>query len=453
MDSEIIKHKKMKKIFKIPLIIIGCLIIFILSLGCFIYFFDGNTYNIYNDIIDETFIKIQVGVNNMPDKMKSSGNLKLEMSGENLTSYEESLIDIINDISFEYLIEEDSVSKKGNVNVETKYNNEELLNLFVNFIDKDVFLKIPSLYDKAIKGNEDIYYVSIGKDELSNALEEIKKIIQKNLKSEYFDKEKITLKINNKSILTTKHILDISNTELYEFEKSVVDDIKYNDILLDILSKTNNIDKNEVINKLNSLRNELEVTEDFIKIELYVNLFSKKLERISLVDSEESLIFTRKSDMYEIRNTINDLTTYIGNIKITEDGTRIIIDYDEVLLDMEMENSNLNIKLKDNDCTLNSNMSFKDEKISYLYEISVMVDGVAMKITLDGVAEEIPKISDKIISNYIKIDEVTEEDYLKIYENLYKNETLLKLITDISVIFEEYYSNQGMLNDFFGSTF
>ena len=453
MDSEIIKHKKMKKIFKIPLIIIGCLIIFILSLGCFIYFFDGNTYNIYNDIIDETFIKIQVGVNNMPDKMKSSGNLKLEMSGENLTSYEESLIDIINEISFEYLIEEDSVSKKGNVNVETKYNNEELLNLFVNFIDKDVFLKIPSLYDKAIKGNEDIYYVSIGKDELSNALEEIKKIIQKNLKSEYFDKEKITLKINNKSILTTKHILDISNTELYEFEKSVVDDIKYNDILLDILSKTNNIDKNEVINKLNSLRNELEVTEDFIKIELYVNLFSKKLERISLVDSEESLIFTRKSDMYEIRNTINDLTTYIGNIKITEDGTRIIIDYDEVLLDMEMENSNLNIKLKDNDCTLNSNMSFKDEKISYLYEISVMVDGVAMKITLDGVAEEIPKISDKIISNYIKIDEVTEEDYLKIYENLYKNETLLKLITDISVIFEEYYSNQGMLNDFFGSTF
>ena len=441
MDSELIVDRKMKKVFKIPLIIIGSLIIFIIGVGCFIYFYDGNTYNIYNKIIDEMFLLIDDEVDNIVDKRKSTGEISLEITGENLTASEESLMSIFNDLSINYIIEEDAVNEKANVNLETKYNNEELLSAYVNFIGKDVFFKIPSLYDKAIKSNEDVYLVSLSKKDIKIILNEFKKIIQNSLKEEYFYKEKVSLKINNKKILTTKHVLDIDSTELYELKKSIIDDIKSNDNLLDILAKINSIDKNEVVSILNSLRDELNVTEDFVKVELYINLLTKDVEKLSLIDSVNNLVFTRKNEMYEFTNVIDDETKILGNISYDDDNVRLLIDYDGVLLDIVVSDDNLKLKLIENESIMNVNISSKDDKINYLYELSVLTDdNLNVKVSMQGVTEEVSKISDKILSKYVMLDEITEEDYLKIYEKLYNNNVLLNLIMDITAIYENYYS-------------
>ena len=56
MDS-VEKHKKikMKSIFKIPLIIISCLVVAVIGFGVFMYINDGNTFEIYNTVIDTAF--------------------------------------------------------------------------------------------------------------------------------------------------------------------------------------------------------------------------------------------------------------------------------------------------------------------------------------------------------------------------------------------------------------
>ena len=276
-------------------------------------------------------------------------------------------------------------------------------------------------------------------------MEEFKLIIKNNLKEEYFSKEKDVLKINDKDVYVTKHTLEIKAKELFDLEKKIIDDIKDNDKIITVLADIYGIDKNEMINNLNSYRNELEYDEKLnLKVELYINIFTKKIERISFVDEESIIITKNDKNNYVITNDVNEISNIIGNIKIDDNEFVLSVTYDDVKLDYEVLGNDVNVKLESEGLIIAGNVTNKDGKINVLYELIYEEDGMKLKVSMDGVIEETEEVSDKIINDYVIMDELTDEDYLSIYENLYSNETLMNLVADVFKIYENIYTNENI---------
>lgn len=445
MDS-VEKHKKikMKSIFKIPLIIISCLVVAVIGFGVFMYINDGNTYEIYSTIIDKVFNSIVTNLDNGLETIKANGNIILEMSSDNLNAEEQSLMEIINDINIKYDIESSTKDKKTNVNLTAKYKDDDLLTIYGNIIEESTYIKIPTIYDKTIKANE-FDAVFVDNKEILTLMEEFKLIIKNNLKEEYFSKEKDVLKINDKDVYVTKHTLEIKAKELFDLEKKIIDDIKDNDKIITVLADIYGIDKNEMINNLNSYRNELEYDEKLnLKVELYINIFTKKVERISFVDEESIIITKNDKNNYVITNDVNEISNIIGNIKIDDNEFVLSVTYDDVKLDYEVLGNDVNVKLGSDGLIIAGNVTNKDGKINVLYELIYEEDGMKFKVSMDGVIEETEEVSDKIINDYVLMDELTDEDYLSIYENLYSNETLMNLVADVFKIYESIYTNENI---------
>lgn len=431
------KKIKVRKKFVIPLVIIAILLIGLVGIFGFLYLNVGSAKDIYFSVLDNTNEFINESLDEAKEIIENplsiGGDLKIDMVTNDLEMKE--LVEILNNVDLSYKIETDYKEKKANYDLDATYEDGNLINLGLNVKNDEVFVNLGSLFNKDIRfSGEDteivwnVYDYDNYKIIVDEAFKELKNV----LKDEYFSTGKELVKINDKNVFTSKYTIDLSGKDIYDIEISLYDNLKNNDKYLEAFAKMSGISKNEVINELNSYRNEVVQDDSMsLKITTYVNLFSKKIVKVSIDDSGSitNIVYSNKNS-YDILEE----NSIVGSLEIKDDLIKLEYNYGEDNIVMEITEDDFNFNYGVGTNKINLNMTMKADKYSYLCEIVVKEDEVDAKISIDGVMENVTNITEKINNNYVDYDKLSDEDYMNMYQGVYQNQTLMTFIQDLSSI-------------------
>ncbi len=356
---------------KIFLIVIGIAILFVLGYFCFYVkapdvIFKEKINNLYSLFINE---------NNNEDTYSIDYSYKLNLESDN--EYYKEIFKLINDMTFNLNVEADNINKIVNMNIKTKYQEKDFLDIDLNVADKKTYIYLNNIYDKYINiSSEEINTVTTSID-TKTFISEMKNAFFDALKEEYFTKEKAKIKVNNKELSVTKNILTIDKSNKNAIISDIKDYINNSEKLESVIPKVFNMNKNDFINSI-----EETVSDEAVTITVYTGIIN---EFVGI--SIES------------------------NIKI----------------DAVIDNNICYFTLTNGETIYNATLEYEKESDKQNITISTEIDSVKIKVIMCFKEKYNVKVDQKIPVNTISIEDLTDEDVNTIINKFMENEQIKEI--------------------------
>ena len=394
------KHKFLKIFFAI--LLIGAI-----GIGGYFLYQEkfNNPKNIVKNILENDKMSFETILNNdnKVDKYKINGIMKIDA---NLDEESKSVTDIIKNIDLQFSGEIDTTNSIANVDINTKYKDEKLLDLNMYYEKNIAYLLLKDVYDKYLKlNNKQDNIDETLKEEITKSINDLKinindiKVIINSLGNAFkeeimnydFKQESIVITIDGKEQSVLNNYVILKNNDFYKLASDIIKNIS-ND--KDVISALNNLLGQDSKIFLTTFSNELN-KNNFVgtyRINFYTdkNIFNKKL--ISLRQEITQNNITTLFNIDKIQDGIIISTNTLGisyGIKIVRNSS----------------NFNLEINMGAMEMNININISMNYEKI-----------------------DEVKKVD---VSKNKDIDKLTEEEKKQIEEKLSNNEALKKIINKI----------------------
>lgn len=407
-------------------IIISLVIIFVIGLiGMgYIYYTKNKTQNIYYQTIDqlgEALYKIFDNENSKP--LKGTGTI--EFSGTTNSQELQEMFKILNKTKINMDLEMDQEAQKGNLLYDILYDEKTLLkaNLLLN--KNEMYCNLDNLYEKDIRLFKGLSDQNIWNDyskDYKIIIQELKEILKDSLKKEYFSKESVSINIDNHKEKVIKHTLKLTSKDLEDIQKEMLNKIKDNDKLIEALSNISNKSKNSIISKLNEYKVE-PTTKNNVVSEIYLDTKKELVKMVIKIDEDELIIEKIKNNEYIIKSNDNN----IGTIVETEKETKIVLIDEEtnttinIEIGKNKEKNIFNIKIAISNVVLSFEINSSKDKVNGEINVIVPDYNFDFKINFNMNIKEVSKVEVRDVKNYIDIDEMTDEDFNKITENLINN--------------------------------
>lgn len=407
-------------------IIISLVIIFVIGLiGMgYIYYAKNKTQNIYYQTIDQlgdALYKIFDNENSKP--LKGTGTI--DFSGTTNSQDLQEMFKILNKTKINMDLEMDQQNQKGNLLYDILYDEKTLLkaNLLLN--KNEMYCNLDNLYEKDIRLFKGLSDQNIWNDyskDYKIIIQELKEILKDSLKKEYFSKESVSINIDNHKEKVIKHTLKLISKDLEDIQKEMLNKIKDNDKLIEALSNISNKSKNSIISKLNEYKVE-PTTKNNVVSEIYLDTKKELVKMVIKIDEDELIIEKIKNNEYIIKSNDNN----IGTIVETEKETKIVLIDEEtnttinIEIGKNKEKNIFNIKIAISDVVLSFEINSSKDKVNGEINVIVPDYDFDFKINFNMNIKEVSKVEVKDVKNYIDIDEMTDEDFNKITENLINN--------------------------------
>ncbi len=407
-------------------IIISLVIIFVIGLiGMgYIYYAKNKTQNIYYQTIDQlgdALYKIFDNENSKP--LKGTGTI--DFSGTTNSQDLQEMFKILNKTKINMDLEMDQQNQKGNLLYDILYDEKTLLkaNLLLN--KNEMYCNLDNLYEKDIRLFKGLSDQNIWNDYYKDykiIIQELKEILKDSLKKEYFSKESVSINIDNHKEKVIKHTLKLISKDLEDIQKEMLNKIKDNDKLIEALSNISNKSKNSIISKLNEYKVE-PTTKNNVVSEIYLDTKKELVKMVIKIDEDELIIEKIKNNEYIIKSNDNN----IGTIVETEKETKIVLIDEEtnttinIEIGKNKEKNIFNIKIAISDVVLSFEINSSKDKVNGEINVIVPDYDFDFKINFNMNIKEVSKVEVKDVKNYIDIDEMTDEDFNKITENLINN--------------------------------
>lgn len=366
-----------------PVVVVIFVIIALLGLA----FFGGKYYlaskNNIKIFMNDYFSKLEgnIGKNNT-----ISGNFSINIKGDT-NSKEGNIYKILNnlDLSIDYGI--DVKEKITNIDVNTNYYSDKLLNINTYIENNNIYLYSNDLYNKYIKvknnNNSDSTKDNITNEDYKVIINSISTATLESLKEEYFTKT--WTKLDGKNVNKVELLLD--NNRIKAINESIINNLKSNNNFIDSFGKL--IDKKtmEVKELLDKELEEVNNNEyNDIKISLYTKL--TKFVRLEIINDENKII-VKSSDKNIDFEVIDNDNTYNGTIKIDSNNT----------------GTSYNINIKDNnnlEIKINSTIKYNED------------------------------VEKKDTTNSILLEDITDKEYQEIINKISDNKAFKKISEDIN---------------------
>ncbi len=407
-------------------IIISLVIIFVIGLiGMgYIYYAKNKTQNIYYQTIDqlgEALYKIFDNENSKP--LKGTGTI--DFSGTTNSQDLQEMFKILNKTKINMDLEMDQQNQKGNLLYDILYDEKTLLkaNLLLN--KNEMYCNLDNLYEKDIRLFKGLSDQNIWNDyskDYKIIIQELKEILKDSLKKEYFSKESVSINIDNHKEKVIKHTLKLTSKDLEDIQKEMLNKIKDNDKLIEALSNISNKSKNSIISKLNEYKVE-PTTKNNVVSEIYLDTKKELVKMVIKIDEDELIIEKIKDNEYIIKSNDNN----IGTIVETEKETKIVLIDEEtnttinIEIGKNKEKNIFNIKIAISNVVLSFEINSSKDKVNGEINVIVPDYDFDFKINFNMNIKEVSKVEVRDVKNYIDIDEMTDEDFNKITENLINN--------------------------------
>lgn len=381
-------EKKPKKKGLIIFIVILAIILLALGGGYAYLKITNKPEKLFGKLIDEAF--------ELKEDVKS---YRMELGiAASVNTDNENLKAIIEGLNVKSITEIDLNKKIFNENLKISHEDNSIIDLNALIENDKAYIYSKDLFSKYIQIPEedvgDLKNVFTQTDTDNKALEkDFKQILKDELKPERLSQENVTL--NGKR--TTKSTLKLTAKETLELTNKV-------------LSKAYDYTKEENLKTLieeidTTIKDEEYNSKDYIEITLYTQGLKSELVKaeINVVD----------------------------------------MDYEEIVLLLEI---NIETKNKYEIRVLSNEESTKKEEAAEMFTVKVHLEDehngtIKVKINIDedssiiirmNVKEEInPTIENRDVQNSVNMNELTELDYMEIYNNLQKNEILYNIFLSL----------------------
>lgn len=429
-----------KKSSKLPiLIVLLLLIILLLGVGYF-YFFRKNNLNpkdVFVMGIDKAnnyaLSTIDAFDKNINSASKTSNKMTFDINTDDPSFT--AVKNILNKFELNFDSEVDYNNKIMNINLGAKYNSKELLSTKLSIDNNVSYIDLGYLLNKVIKadltGFEDVWEIK-DLNSYKTIVNEVTKIIKNNLKDSYFSNEKNVYK------------MEIKQDELKIFISNIIEEIKTNDNIMNILVDLMKSNRSEIETQLDKYKNEFNVNSALV-IEVTLNKINE-VEKLSIGESNK-VVFEKNNEKYNVLVIENGNSNNIGTLTINNDYFEIRFNVEESTIEIKFDNR---FNKKDYLINISNNCtnSLDESCISGSVSLSLKESENKGDITLNVVISEFNTtviVSDKyeitenaIVSkptydNAVKIDSLNDSDMDAIYKNLLNNEGVQEVIKDLGL--------------------
>lgn len=382
--------------------ILAIIFIAIILIGVFLYSNSKSSANSIftkqiNDTIDSAFGKEVEEYKTLDSTVSITGNLQTQNE-----DYKQ-LADILNTSKISLNVKSDLNEKTEYIGLDVDVQNENLIkgNVYYTNNDKNLYIFVNELFDKYFKANiNDVDEDGELKDLLDSAfeqnstlaeksnIEKIKKIlkdeINSKLKDEYFSQ--------NKEDGITKSTLKLTLGELTNIISEICNDLQNNEDFLNCYQDPSQV-KTMLAELASTVNSEMNDVKDLnVEITLHTKgIFSQELVKleISITDNVDTVTLNI--------NKIDD-NNYEFNVNIVSNENNITANIDTFKGTLKVEEVDKNTK------KVTINVDVPD-----LGNVTLNID-VSYKIN-----ETIEPVD---VSNNVDINQLSEDDYTKIYSNL-----------------------------------
>lgn len=404
--SEPIKEKvddKPKKKSKATTLFLVLVLVILVLAGVFFYFYKLTApKQIFNKAIDKVFT-----MNN--EKIKEFKTADMTVDFDMLIQSEQlegnPIVEFLNNLSFNLNTKVDTTNKKSIISFDTTYRDSELLKGSVYTKDSDAYVYLDNVYDKYIHTTFDetstAYEVNDTTKEIKIVMEELQNELKNTLDSKYLTRE--IKKYNGEYVTIATLKFDKKSNEEY-FDK-LISSLSNNDKFFTNLSAVTGEDTLTLKQNLkDTLTGEEELSETYnLEISIYTNLLNGKIVRVELneKDKDDFSIELDINESYEFKIKINE-QSYTAKLNIMKDDLDVYV---------------LNIK---NDQTMDS-----------------------VEFTLKFKLEYDKEIADIDVTNSVNLEEIPEEEFISIYENILSKDGIIKILE----LFPKEEPNEEIYND------
>jgi len=441
-------QKKSKAI--IPIVLIA--IIVIASIGGFLLL-KPTPKKIYSTIIDKSFDSLLKVMNN---DMYTSNTVTTEFSIKPILKtidqeYKE-VFDLISSIDINGKYQIDYVNKSIVLNLDSKYNNKDMLKGNAYIANEKMYLNIDEMNDRYItedlEGFNEVFETLKYQKDIKIIIEELKNAINKSLKDEYFKSEKVKMNVNGKQSSVNKITLLLNYDNTMDLTRGILTNLKSNNKFLDSYvnlmksgSALNNaiiteVTKEDIIREIDKMIKKTEEEPISKEGDIIINLYTKGL-KADFVGAEAVIQSNNKEAKISLINDKKNI--YTLTIKSPEE---------EFTLPIKEENDTYTFEYNQGSNMLTGSANFKTND----YKLEITTSGVSVKINyketndfimttakVNAFGTEIGleatttiKFNESItlptFNNTVKFEDITEEEQLNILSKLMEKEGLKQLI-------------------------
>lgn len=372
-------------------------LIVLVVLGC--YYHATNPMTILKRTINSSYELLEKNLSKsnveIEDNFSINGNLKFKTNAE-LGELSE-----LQNYNYDFNINYNSKEEIMKFTLGMNDKEKDIIHANLYQIKEKQYIELPKIFEYLLEIDASDYNNIWNQTEWNYDSEDIKIIIQKikdaflnSLDENYIEREKTDIKINDATVKTTKisYLLDEENQK--RTLEYIINHLTEDDTFKETVSKIGNISEEEVIKQLEEIQKNYKYTDEE-KINIFTEGLNQNVIRISFVSNNKNVL-TYINYQNEISLEIEDWFITIN--ELTEE--EIDFNYSN-----KIEKINGKIKMTNN-----------DTKTNVFMEINTSETNTYIDLELSIKTDEKIEIPDT--SNAKKIDQLTNEEQLKIFENL-----------------------------------
>ncbi len=337
--------------------------------------------------IDRIFEQVQVqeDINSFLENV----NVKTNLRSDNKVIAE--TLNILNHMNMNFKAGIDYNTHEIRMSMDSNYNEETLLNSDASIMQDGFYINVEDIYNKTIliPINKYNYLVSslFDQNNIKIILKSLNMAINDSLQDKYFSQKEVEMNLNDKNVKVNKNTLALSKQNLSNIIDSIKNSLLNNDEFLNSLSSVFNKNVEEIKEDISNINTD--ILEEIVTISLYTQDNQVIGFEVARTSADLSFLVLKNDEFnysYELKSYMN---TYKGNIVVNK---------------------------KDNNTDLE--ISINHENINGTISIDVTTD---KNVILDDFKKE----------NIIKIDEISDQERVDIFNNLQKIPSIRLLIKDL----------------------
>ncbi|MCM1371160.1 MAG: zinc ribbon domain-containing protein [Clostridium sp.] len=443
------KKNKSNKGLKIALIIAGILVIAVVGFFLVTKFILFTPKNLFNKGIEKLYSGIENSANikeseKYKDKIvniKANSKFDLYVNDDYLESNIQPILNILNDIKISTDQTIDTKTSEFNL-ISTLSNDAGKLSIGIISNENGIYYKLNDLYDKYLYlDTKDITngltnVNTFNQEDFNYAKDKIKEIFMSTLDDSKFEESDANLKLNDNDENVKAISYKIDEREQKRIYKEVISKIKDDSKLMEILTKMSGLSKEELIDNMN----ESNISDDFGDAVITLKIYTKGLFNdivgysLTFKEDDESIeiLYTTYNKIDELKIKSNGMTLFksVTEKESKEESTTTI-----TLLTLT---GTIKEVTKDKETTLTANLNEATTGLKFNFEIKSGTEdkgdmniNASLKIKDDLVFEAkisgdfetsiLDKMEDVNTSNYVNIEDLSEEDGIALLESIQNN--------------------------------
>ncbi len=446
MDNQDVIVTSKKCSFRFIYVIASVVILLVLAAISY-YLYLSKPINTYKKLINTAYEKFEEGLEKYDDfnifekSLTYDYDISIDSNIDELNEYldESYHISMNTDLQDKYL--------DANVKLVNK-NNEAGIKVALN--DDTVYLQSKELYKDIIKASigdefdwDLLNDLNLSKDNIEIVIKTIKNELIKSLNKDYFTKEKDNITINDKEVKVNKISYEIDDEVYAEMMDQITDNLKDNDEFIDALKELTSASKNDIIDILNSMTEDIEF-DDKLEINVYTKGITKKIVQVEFEFADAKLTYKNYKDediLINISENGKDYFTFTAvkngkgyDAEITCEDYEVKMDikeYKEDFIDMEFnvyynDEEVISGSIK-NDISNNSSNELTGE-----LELSVDIEGNEVNATIKYSVnvDDFDKMTTKA-TDYEALTDSDVEEIINNYTEISDDFKFTKLMKDI----------------------